>query len=244
MNPTYLRFELLRVVRARRFFIFSIAFPLILYYMIAGPNRSENDFGGSGISAPLYLMAGLTAFGTMNTVLSTGSRIASERAVGWNRQLRLTPLSTKQYFRTKVLTAYLMAAITIVLLYGAGMSLGVRLSADNWARMTVLILIGLIPFAGLGIFMGHMLSTDSIGPAMGGTTAFLSLLGGVWFPITSSSALHDLAEALPSYWLVQASHVALGGRGWDGTGWLVVAAWAVAMALLAARAYRRDAARH
>ena len=77
MNPTYLRFELLRVVRARRFFIFSIAFPLILYYMIAGPNRSENDFGGSGISAPLYLMAGLTAFGTMNTVLSTGARIAS-----------------------------------------------------------------------------------------------------------------------------------------------------------------------
>jgi ABC-2 type transport system permease protein len=163
--------------------------------------------------------------------------------VGWNRQLRLTPLSTKQYFRTKVLTAYLMAAITIVLLYGAGMSLGVRLSADNWARMTVLILIGLIPFAGLGIFMGHMLSTDSIGPAMGGTTAFLSMLGGVWFPITSSSALHDLAEALPSYWLVQASHVALGGRGWDGTGWLVVAAWAIAMALLAARAYQRDTAR-
>jgi len=113
----------------------------------------------------------------------------------------------------------------------------------GWTIVPVLILIGLIPFAGLGIFMGHMLSTDSIGPAMGGTTAFLSLLGGVWFPITSSSALHDLAEALPSYWLVQASHVALGGRGWDGTGWLVVAAWAVAMALLAARAYQRDTAR-
>jgi len=240
MNPTYLRFELLRVVRARRFFIFSIAFPLILYYMIAGPNRSENDFGGSGISAPLYLMAGLTAFGTMNTVLSTGARIASERAVRWNRQLRLTPLSTKQYFRTKVLTAYLMAAITIVLLYGAGMSLGVRLSADNWARMTVLILIGLIPFAGLGIFMGHMLSTDSIGPAMGGTTAILAFLGGTWFPITGDGVFATVAKLLPSYWLVQASHVGLGGAAWGRTGWLVVAAWTVGMTALAFRAYRRD----
>ena len=78
---------------------------------------------------------------------------------------------------------------------------------------------------------------------MGGTTAFLSLLGGVWFPITSSSSLHDLAEALPSYWLVQASHVALGGPGWTATGWLVVAAWTAGMAALAARAYQRDTAR-
>ena len=36
-------------------------------------------------------MIGLTAFGTMNTVLSTGARIAVERTAGWNRQLRLTP---------------------------------------------------------------------------------------------------------------------------------------------------------
>jgi ABC-2 type transport system permease protein len=243
VNATYLRFEILRVLRARRFLIFSIAFPLVLYYMIAGPNRSEHDFGGSGISAPLYIMVGLTAFGTMNTVLSTGSRIASERAVGWNRQLRLTPLSTRTYFRTKVLTAYLMAAITILLVYAAGISLGVRLSAEDWVRMTTLILIGLIPFAALGILMGHVLTVDSIGPAMGGTTAFLSLLGGVWFPITSSSALHDLAEALPSFWLVQASHVSIGGNGWNGTGWLVMAAWTVALAALAARAYQRDTGR-
>jgi ABC-2 type transport system permease protein len=179
----------------------------------------------------------------MNTVLSTGSRIASERAVGWNRQLRLTPLSTRTYFRTKVLTAYLMAAITILLAYAAGISLGVRLSAGDWGRMTTLILIGLILFAALGILMGHVLTVDSIGPAMGGTTAFLSLLGGVWFPITNSSALHDLAEALPSFWLVQASHVSIGGAGWNRTGWLVMAAWTVAFAALAARAYQRDTGR-
>jgi ABC-2 type transport system permease protein len=37
--------------------------------------------------------------------------------------------------------------------------------------MTGLILVGLVPFAGLGIVMGHRLTSDSIGPAMGGTTA-------------------------------------------------------------------------
>ena len=96
--------------------------------------------------------------------------------------------------------------------------------------MTGLILVGLVPFVALGVLMGHMLTTDSIGPAMGGTTALLSLLGGVWFPV-NSGALHDIAEALPSYWLVQASHVALGGRGWSALGWVIMAAWAVVLAV-------------
>jgi ABC-2 type transport system permease protein len=55
--------------------------------------------------------------------------------------------------------------------------------------------------------------------------------------------MRDIAQALPSFWLVQASHVSLGGQGWNATGWLVVAAWTVALSLLAAYAYRRDTAR-
>jgi ABC-2 type transport system permease protein len=52
--------------------------------------------------------------------------------------------------------------------------------------------------------------------------------------------MQKLAEALPSYWLVQASHVGLGEHGWGTTGWLVVVAWTVGAAVLARRAYARD----
>ena len=236
---TYAKYEIARTFRNRRFFVFSIGFPLVLFFVIAAPNRNKQDFAQSGLSAPLFYMVGLAAFGTMNTVLSTGTRIAGERAAGWNRQLRLTPLSTRAYFRTKVVVAYLMAAITIVVLYAAGISLGVHLSAGEWSSMTGLILVGLVPFIALGVLMGHLLTTDSIGPAMGGTTALLSLLGGVWFPITSGT-LHDIAEALPSYWLVQASHVSIGGGGWGTRGWLIMAAWTVILGVGAGLAYERD----
>jgi len=239
---TYMKYELLRTFRNRRFFIVSIGMPLILYFAIAGPNRNEHDLGGTGISAPLYFMVGLIAFGTMNSILAAGARIALERSVGWTRQLRLTPLTPRMYFRTKVLTGYLTAGVTIVLLYAAGVSLGVSLSASAWVRMTLFILVGLIPFAALGIWLGHLLTPDSIGPALGGTTAVLSLLGGVWFPVTNG-VMKGIAEALPSYWLTQGSHVALGGKGWGATGWLVVAAWTVAAAAMAMRAYRRDTGR-
>jgi len=239
---TYVRYELLRTFRNRRFFLLSLGMPLVLYFAIAGPNRNEHDLGGTGIDAPLYFMVGLIAFGTMNAILASGARIALERSVGWNRQLRLTPLTPRMYFRTKVLTGYLTAGVTIVLLYAAGVSLGVSLSASAWVRMTLFILVGLIPFAALGIWLGHVLSPDSIGPALGGTTAILSLLGGVWFPVTSG-VMHGIAEALPSYWLVQGAHIALGGKGWGAHGWLVVGAWTIAAAALAIRAYRRDTGR-
>jgi ABC-2 type transport system permease protein len=239
----YIRYELLRTFRNRRFLLFSLGFPLVLYFMIAAPNRHEESFAGTGLSAPLYYMIGLAAFGTMNTMLATGARIAGERSTGWNRQLRITPLSPRTYFRAKVVTAYLLALLTLALLYTSGIILGVSLSLGTWLSMTGFVLVGLVPFAALGIFLGHLLTTDSIGPVIGGSTALLAFFGGIWFPITSG-AMHVVAEALPSYWLVQASQLAIGGHPWGTTGWLVVAAWTVAGTALATRAYRRDTKRY
>ena len=159
MNVAYLRSELTRLMRNRRFLVFSFGFPLLLFFLIAGPNRNEHNLGGSGISAPLYFMVGLAAFGSMNSMLAGGARIAAERSIGWNRQLRLTPLPPRTYFRTKVLTAYSTALASIVLLDLAGTALGVRLGAGDWLRMTGLMLVGLIPFAALGEVVRRLAET-------------------------------------------------------------------------------------
>lgn len=239
----YTRYELLRTLRNRRFFFMSLAFPLILYLVIAAPNRDVHDFDGSGISLPLYYMVGMASFGTMSAMLSSGARISAERAAGWNRQLRITPLPSRSYFRAKVLTAYMMAAISLLALYVAGGSLGVGMPAGQWLRMTGLIAVGLVPFAALGILVGHLFTPDSIGPALGGGVSLLALLGGSWFPIGQSGFLFQVARLLPSYWLVQASHVALGGRAWPALGWAVVIGWTVVLGALALRAFRRDTGR-
>jgi ABC-2 type transport system permease protein len=188
-------------------------------------------------------MVSLAAWGTMTAMLGSGARIAAERQVGWNRQLRITPLSPRVYFRAKVLTAYVLAGASIGLLYIAGASFGVSMSAGTWLRMTGLVAVGLLPFAALGILLGHLLTADSVGAAVGGITAVLALVSGVWFPIGHHSTLHDIAQFLPSYWLVQAGHVGVGGEGWGTMGWLVVAAWTVVLTALARRAYERDTKR-
>lgn len=244
MRSNYLRFELVRTMRNRRVLVFSLAFPIVLYLLIASPNKNEHNLGGTGISAPLYFMIGLAAFGTMNAVLSSGSRIAAERSAGWNRQLRITPLTTRQYFRAKVATSYLLALLSLLALYVAGIALGVSLPAGHWLEMTGLILIGLVPFAALGILLGHLLTADSIGPAIGGTTALFAFLGGTWFPITGSGFIAGVAKELPSYWVVQASRAGLGSpHPWGSHGWAVIVVWSVVLIALARQAYQRDTKR-
>jgi ABC-2 type transport system permease protein len=238
----YLYYELLRTLRNRRFLFLALGFPLFFYFLIAGPNRNEQDFLNTGLSAPLYYMVGLAAFGTISAMLSSGTRIAGERESGWNRQLRITPLSPRAYLRAKVITAYMMALLTIAVLFIAGVTLGVRLPAAEWVRMTGLMLVALVPFAALGVFVGHLLTSDTIGPAVGGLTGLLAFVSGTWFPI-GHGTLYQIARLLPSYWLVQASHVALGGPGWTAFGWAVVVVWAVVLGALAMAAYLRDTKR-
>jgi ABC-2 type transport system permease protein len=243
MNPTYVRFELVRLFRNKRFFFFTLVFPLILFLVFGGANRNTViDLGAYTLKYPLYYMVAMAGYGAMIAAMAGGARIAAERSVGWNRQLRLTPLSVRTYFRTKVLTAYLMALISIVVLYAAGTAIGVRIdSASRWLQMTGLILVGILPFVALGILLGHLLTVDSMGPAMGGVSALFALLGGIWYPLTG--VMRKIGEYLPSYWISQASHVGIGGNAWGTKGWVVVLAWTAVATALAARAYQRDTQR-
>ncbi|MDQ2748752.1 MAG: ABC transporter permease [Pseudonocardiales bacterium] len=242
---TYTRLELLRTVRNRQSMIFSLGFPIVMYFLLAGLSKGSKDFlKAAGISAPQYYMVGLLSFGAMVAVLSGGARIAAERTIGWNRQLRLTPLSALGYLRAKVLTSYVMALGTVILLYAAGIVMGVRLPISSWLEMTGLVIVALIPFAGLGIGMGHLLNDDSAGAAIGGGVGLLAFLGGTWFPITGGGFFVDLCQSLPSYWLVQAGHVGLGASNpWGAKGWIVIAVWSAATITFAAWAYRRDTKR-
>ena len=250
-TATYTRLEILRTLRNRQSFLFSLAFPIVMYLLFAAPNRNNHNFGGdathhTGLFAPLYYMVSLLAFGAMVAVLSGGARIAAERSVGWNRLLRLTPLSAASYLRNKVLVGYLLALIAMALMYLAGIACGVRLAAHSWIVMTALVLIALVPFAGLGIAMGHLLNDDAAGPALGGGVSLLAFLGGSYFPITGHGLFVDVCKLLPSWWLVQAGHVGLGGGSsnpWGAEGWIVIAVWAATMSTFAMWAYRRDTRR-
>lgn len=237
-RSTYLYYELLRNFRNWRFFFLALAFPLVLYFIVAGANR-HTVFDGTAF--PLYFMVAMATLGTMAGVVSGAAIIAAERSSGWTRQMRITPLGTGAYFGAKVLNAYLRALLTIALMCLAGTLLGVRLSAGEWLTVIGLLLVGLVPFTVLGVLLGHLVGPDASAPAVGGIVTLFCLLGGVYgFQIAKSGAVFEVIKALPSYWLVQAGKTALGGGSWPTEGWIVIAAWTAVLTLVAVLVYRRD----
>jgi ABC-2 type transport system permease protein len=240
LNLTHLRYEVLRTVRNHRLFVFTLALPLVLFYVVGSANEHTRT---EGVSFLLYFMGGMAVYGALFAVVSPGARIALDRSGGWSRQLRVTTLGSGTYIASKVVTAYLVAIPSLVLLYLAGASLGVDLSVAQWLEMTGLIIVGLAPFVLIGILLGHLVAADSMMPASGGLIVFFALFGGAYGSFFDHGTMLTMVKLLPSFWMVRAGRATLVLGGWPAEGWIVALAWTVVIAPLAVLAYRRDTAR-
>jgi ABC-2 type transport system permease protein len=241
-SATHFRYEILRTLRNRVFYGVTLVLPLVLFFGVATGQRHATF---NGTSFPLYFMTAMAVYGSMFAVVGPGARIARDMAMGWTRQLRITPLRARTDLTAKVVSAYLLALPTLALLYLAGASLGVRLAPSRWLEMTGLILVGLVPFVAIGFVLGYLMPVDALTPALGGIVVLFSLFGGVYgFELAKSGPLFDVMKGLPSYWLVQAGKtVVLGSGGWPVEAWIVIAAWTAILVPVAGLAYRRNSAR-
>ena len=97
--------------------------------------------------------------------------------------------------------------------------------------MIGLILVALLPFAALGIMLGHLLNVDSIGPATGGGASLLAFLGGTWFPLKPRVPLRARPVAAVLLARPGGAHVGLTGQGWPARGWIVVGVWAAVLSI-------------
>jgi ABC-2 type transport system permease protein len=148
MNATYVRSEIRRSFRTPRYLIFAFGMPLLMFFVF-GRAYGHGTLGG--ISVPAYIMVSIATFGAMSAVFGTSGRIAMERAVGWNRQLRLTALSGRGYVSGKALAGFAVAVPSLAIVFAAGAAFHhVDLSAGRWAALAASILLALLPIAALG----------------------------------------------------------------------------------------------
>jgi ABC-2 type transport system permease protein len=237
---TYFKMEILRTVRNGRYLIFTFIVPMILFLAIGVPNKGQP---AGAVTLAAYYMTSMALYGAMAAVMTSGGRIAMERAVGWTRQLRLTGLSGWSYIMSKILTGYATALPGMILILAAGaITHSANISPERWLGIAAAILLGLAPMAALGVLIGYLATGESLQQITGLLFLFLSLLSGIWFPINSGWFLR-VAEASPLYWAGQAARDALQGIwvGWQGAA--VIAIWTIVLARLAMRFYQRATAR-
>ncbi|MET7402077.1 ABC transporter permease [Dactylosporangium sp. NPDC005572] len=239
MNATYLRLEAVRLLRNKRVVIFSTLLPAILVLIIGGVSV------GNDPDARKYVMVSMALFGAMSAALSSGGTIAVERGLGWNRTLRLTPLSPGAYVMNKVILALLVAVPPVVVTFIIGATvLHVRLTAAEWLLCFVGAWLSSLPFAALGVVLGYIAKPDSVQQVGALVNLVLAAFGGLWVPVDlMPRVLREIARFTPSYWTGEVARSPLDGGHVDGQAILVLLGWTVVLGLVALRRFRVDTAR-
>jgi ABC-2 type transport system permease protein len=197
--------EINRLRRNRRYLIFTVGLPVILYLIFAKEGTSAY-----GVDFSAYYMVAMATFGSFAGALNGNAiRIAEERKVGWIRQLRLTPLPASSYVIAKILTsmATTIVSIVIVLLLGRFYG-GVHLAAWQWLVVAAIVWLGSTIFAALAVAIGYRYPPDQAQPITLTFYLLFTILGGVWFPLTG--ALGNIGRGTPTYEAIKISTDVIG----------------------------------
>lgn len=243
-NLTMLRLEIRRLLRNRRTVIFAIIFPVV-FFLAFGLNKAyANDKLAHG-NVSAFVMISMALYGAILATTSGGAMVSIERAAGWSRQLRLTPLSPVAYILIKVLTAMVLGLASVVAVYAVGGLTGKpSMPMYVWIATAASVWVGSLVFAAFGLFMGYLLPTENVMQFLGLALALLAFAGGLFIPLSQfPQMVQDIAEYTPLYGLNQLVHAPLLGGGVE-VAWVANAViWLAIFAGGAIWRFRKDTAR-
>ncbi|MGH9127899.1 MAG: hypothetical protein ACRDY2_02785 [Acidimicrobiales bacterium] len=118
-SPGIVRLEVRRLLRNRRTLIFTMIAPVI-FFLIFGLNSSyaTQRSGLGNVSATVLISMAL--YGAVLATTSGGAMVSIERALGWSRQLRVTPLLPSAYIAVKVLSSLVLGLGSVGVVYVVG----------------------------------------------------------------------------------------------------------------------------
>jgi ABC-2 type transport system permease protein len=231
----YLRLEVRRTLRDVGFVIGGVAMPVMMYLLFT-------NLGGDEGGWKAQAMVGMAAYGAVGSALNTGGGVAEDRAIGWLRQLRVTPMSPRQVVLGRALTGSVTVLPAIVAVLAAGGLLnGVRLDAWQWALIAVLLWLGSVPFTLLGLGNGYRLTAQTTGVANMMCNLGLAVVGGLWFPITLFPGwLRALSAYTPTNSFAELGTSVADGHAPALGAILVLTVWLLGFGSYAVLSYRRS----
>jgi len=246
-NFTALKLEVRRLTRNRRTIIISIVLPVV-FFLLFGLNKayaSQTAGPGAHGNWSAFVMISLALYGGVLATTFGGAMVSIERAQGWSRQLRLTPLSPVAYIIIKIMAALVLGACSVAAVYITGVvTHKPSMSVGLWIGTGFSVWIGSLLFAAFGLFLGYLLPAENVMQLLGLILALLSFAGGLFIPVSQyAHTVQEIAKWTPLYGLNQLVHTPLLGNGVDWT-WVVnVVAWLILFAGGAVWRMRKDTAR-
>jgi ABC-2 type transport system permease protein len=236
------KYEFLKLIRTRRYAVSVLGMPLMFYCFFALAMPSNETF-----HLPTYLLATYGTFGVMSACLfGVGANLAHERSLGWLEMKRVSPMSGSAYLFGKIAANLLFCVAVELSLLLTGLLFGhVKLTVWEAVRITLVLVIGAIPFAALGVALGYLVQASSAPATLNMINLPMAFCSGLWIPMMFLPPfLQKVALFLPAYHL---SKLALDMIGLDNAPamaqhWEALAAFTVIFIGLAFWAFARQGA--
>ena len=209
-----LSLEVRRRLRNRRSVFFSVLLPVAFFLMFTTTDYSSTPYGNGNVVA--NMMIGMALYGALMTTTGAGAAVSTERASGWSRQLRLTPLKPIAYIAVKVIVGMLIGALAIGAVYACGPYRHAHMPVSAWITSALIIWLGSLVFVAFGLFVGYLLPSDNAMQVVGPLMALLAFLGGMFIPLTPGSTMDRIGSLTPMYGL---HNLALWPMGAESFSW-------------------------
>ncbi|OII09156.1 hypothetical protein BIU96_03090 [Curtobacterium sp. MCBA15_008] len=246
MPIRYVYLETKRQLRNVRAMVFTFAVPVVMLLVFGSAFGGQQD-PTTHLQYLVVTTLQMASYGAMMAALSQAFAIVNERSIGWNRQLRVTPLSGWGFMVSKVIAAMAFAAMSIAItVLVAVVGLHASLDAGHWLAAAFGIWCGVVPFALIAILIGQFAKPSFAQPLFMVVFMGLAILGGLWVPLSvMPDWMGSVAHLLPSYWLNRIGQMGAGATGDAGMlePAVVLAGWALLLSAVIVWRYRRDAAR-
>ena len=229
--------ELRMTLRRGESLLLTLGIPVLLLVFF-----SLVDVLPTGTSDPVdFLAPGVLALAVMSAAM-VGLAISTgfERQYGVLKRLGTTPLGRGNLLIAKIGAILLVEVVQFVVLVTVGIALGWRPEARGIAPGLLAVLLGTAAFAGLGMCMAGRWKAELVLAGANGLYLVLLLVSGMMIPLAKlPGPLRAVARLLPSAALAELLHGTLtAGSGASGRAWFVLAVWAVATPVLAARIFQ------
>jgi hypothetical protein len=132
-----IRLELRRMVRNKRTVIITLVMPPVLFLLFGTGSSARSQSAGAG-NVTGYILVSMAVYGAMLATTSGGAMVSVERAAGWSRQLRLTPLKPVAYVAVKLVLAMIIGLASVVAAFAVGAVSGAKLPVHAWIECGLL----------------------------------------------------------------------------------------------------------
>jgi ABC-2 type transport system permease protein len=220
-TPAYLRLELVRKLRNPRGLFFTVAFPVLMFFIVGyqmlDVPLTRTPVAAGGVSAAAYIMVSMAMYGAMMSATQTGASVAVERSQGWTRQLRLTPLHPVVNVAVKTIAGMVFGLVAVAATFAVAAVCGVQLSGAQWivSGVAAWLLAGAV-FTTLGLMVGYMVPGENVAQITSLVVVLLAFLGGLFYPLSNMpDFLQTIGRLTPVYGIGELARGPLTGDGFD-----------------------------